>query len=136
MKIKILTLGLIFLLTPLFSTEKADIINYGWQELFTEPSEIAYIIMKDWTTFVYTSQLENEIYISIGKLEKRLKEFKGKNYSIKNIAIVIHNHITDYQFSSRDHKMHRRLKKRGFKGHFLLYSHMTNKTYNIESENR
>ena len=121
-------LGLILLLIPLS--------GYDWQELFTEPIEIAYIIMEDWTTFTYTSHLENEVYISMGKLEKRLKKFKGKNYGIRDIAIIIHNHITDYQFSSRDYKIYRRLKKRGFKGLFLLYSHMTNKTYDIENKNK
>ena len=135
MRAKTLILGLILSLTPLSSREKANVPN-PWQELFTEPVEIAYVIMKDWTTFTYTSQLENEVYISMGKLEERLKKFKGKNYSIKDIAIIIHNHITDYQFSPRDYKVYRRLKKRGFQGLFLLYSHMTNKIYDIEGGNR
>ena len=125
MRAKIFVLGLILLLIPLS--------GYDWQELFTEPIEMAYIIMEDWTTFTYTSHLENEVYISIGRLEERLRKI---GYKIEDIAVVIHNHLTDYQFSPRDYKMYRRLKKRRFQGLFLLYSHMTNKTYDIESENR
>lgn len=127
---KIRTLGLICLLvlgSVLFAEKKAP--PNPWQQLFTEPFEIAYVIMKDRITFTYTSGLENEVYISIGKLEKKLKKM---GYKIEDIVVVIHNHLTDYKFSPRDYKMYRRLKKYGFKGHFLLYSHMTNKTYDIE----
>lgn len=135
MRAKIFVLGLILLLIPLSGTEKADVINYSWQELFTEPCEIAYIIMEDWTTFTYTSQLENEIYITIGKLGRQLRTSE-RNYKIKDIAIIIHNHLKDCKFSPTDYKQYRRFKKYGFKGHFLLYSHTTNKTYDIEGGNR
>lgn len=121
------------MLSPFLSAEKKDSIN--WQELFTEPYEIAYIIMNDWITFTYSNQDENKVYITIGKLEKQLQTPERK-YKIEDIAIIIHNHLKDCKFSPRDYKQHRRFKKHGFKGLFLFYSHMTNKVYDIEHKEK
>jgi len=132
MRTKILILGLICLVMPLFAAEKEDSINDYWQSLFSEPVETVYIIMKDYTIFPHTSHYEDIVYMEIGRLEKMLKKVKDKNYGIEDIAIVIHNHLDDSRFSILDRKQYRRLKKYGFKGLFLLYSHTTNKTYDIE----
>ena len=114
--------------------KKRSITEYGWGDLFTEPSEAAYVIMKDRTTFPYKSYLGNEVRLSIGELEKRLKGFEDKEWGIEDIAVVIHNHLTADKFSQNDYKLHRRLKKYGFKGNFLLYSNISKKTYEDEAK--
>ena len=130
-----MTLGLIcpLMLGFIFSMEEKRQINF-WQKLFTEPIETVYIIMKDGMPFKHTNHYEDKVYMSIGMLEKTLKKFKNKNYSIKDIAIIIHNHLKNYKFSPEDRKQYRILKKYGFNGLFLLYSHVTNKTYCLEEK--
>ena len=88
MKTKILILALIYLLLlgSVFSAEKKEIANIDWRELFTEPSEIVYVIMKDGATFPCTSKHEVMVDMSIGRLEEKLRKVKGKNYSIKEIT--------------------------------------------------
>ena len=102
-----------------------------WQKFFTEPCEIVYFIMKDRQPFRVSSGRVKSIYVPIEELEERLKN-EEEGYEIKDIAIVIHNHRTKKRFLSADWKFYRDLKKRGFNGRFLIYCHMTNKTYNIE----
>ena len=125
-------LGLICLLilNSALSAEKEDIINYNWRELFTEPCEIVYVIMDDWTTFTFSDQDENKIDFVIGTLEKQLRT-QERNYKIEDIAIIIHNHLKDCRFSPKDYIQYRRLKKYGFQGLFLLYSNITKKVYDI-----
>jgi len=103
----------------------------AWQRLFTEPIETVYIIMKDRAILQYSSQDEAMVNLNIGMLEKKLRKFKGKNYSIKEIKIVIHNHRRKNYFSRSDYKQYRMLKKYGFNGRFLMYCHRTNKVYDI-----
>jgi len=133
MRARIGILGLIYLLMlgSVFSTEKEDILNHNWQSLFTEPIETLYIIMKDSQAFKYSNQNEIGICVDVGRLEGVLKNSKGENYKIKDIAIFIHNHLTVCRFSSDDRKLYRTLKEEGFNGFFLVYCHTSNKTYDI-----
>ena len=124
-----LYLGLL-LLCFVFSADKKRQVN-SWEELFTEPIETIYIFMKDGATFLHSSQDEAIINMRIGLLEKKLKE---KNSSIKEIAIVIHNHRRKNYFSHSDYKQYRMLKKYGFDGQFLMYCHRTEKVYDIEEK--
>lgn len=137
MKTKVLTPGLFYLVMMnfVFSSEKNKQIK-SWQELFTEPFEIVYIIMKDGARFKHTSQYEIRIKMSIGRLEETLKKIKGKNYSIKEIKLVIHNHRLKNYFTRSDYRQYWMLKKYGFNGLFLMYCHRTNKTYDIEENNK
>lgn len=128
----ILALYLIALM-PLFAAEKKKKVNF-FQGLFTDRIERVYIIMKDGMPFKHTDHYENKLCLSVGRLEEVLKKFKDENYRIKDIAIIIHNHLKDYRFSDLDRKEHMRLKKHGFNGLFMLYSHMTNKTYCLEEK--
>ena len=132
MKVKAFILVLIYflLLGPIFSAEKEADIN-RWQSLFIEPVETLYIIMEDRVAFKYSSQDENQVFLTIGTLEKQLRT-PERDYKMKDIAVIIHNHLKDCKFSSTDKKQYWRFKKYGFKGLFLLYSHTTNKTYDIE----
>jgi len=133
MRTKIIILGLIYLLMlgSVFAVEKKDVLNHNWQSLFTEPIETLYIIMKDKIGFKYTSHDEVMVHMNIGMLEKWLKK---KNYEIKDIAIIIHNHLKNCRFSPDDWKQYRDFKSRGFTGQFLLYCQMTNKIYDIENK--
>ena len=133
MRVKLLVLGLILLLIPLSGTEKAGIINYSWQELFPDHLERVYLVMKDGTIFPYTSHYGGKVYVSIGWLEEALKRYKNKNYSIKDIAVVIHNHQKDKNFGQEDWRQYYMLKRYGFDGRFLLYCHRTKEVYNIVS---
>lgn len=138
MRAKALILGLICLLMLgcVLSAEEEDVINYNWQELFTEPIEKVYVIMKDKTGFEHTSHDEIKVHMSIGMLQRRLKKVKDKNYRIKDIAIIIHNHLKYCHFSDDDYKQYMRLKQHGFNGVFLLYCQRTNKAYDIEDDEK
>ena len=107
--------------------------NNLWQKFFPDQLEKLYIIMKDRTIFEHSSQDEVRIDMNIGLLEKRLKE---KNYNIKEIGVVIHNHRRNKNFTREDHIQYWMLKSYGFDGQFLIYCHRTNKTYDIEDENK
>ena len=133
MKTKIFILALIYslMLGSVLATEKEDILNHNWQSFFTEPIEIVYIIMKDGRRFWRTSHDEVKISMDTGRLEKALKK---RDYEIKDIAVVIHNHLKDCRFSSDDYQRYRRLKKYGFNGYFLVYCHTSNKVYDIEDK--
>ena len=125
----------ILLVGCVFSAEKKRQIN-PWQELFPDQVERIYIIMEDRTFFQRTDHYENKIYVDIGLLDEDLRKIKGKKYSIKSIAIIIHNHLKGCRFSPDDRKQYRRLKRYGFKGFFLLYCHSTNKVYDIEDKKK
>jgi len=136
MRAKILTLGLACLLmlgSVLPAKEKGQINS--WQELFTEPFESVYFIMKDGTRFRKTNNYDDRVYVDIDNLEKELKTSE-KSYKIKDIAIIIHNHLDNKKFAPDDIKQYKKFKKYGFTGRFLLYSHVTNKTYDIEDKIR
>jgi len=87
--------------------------------------------MEDRVAFKYSSQDEVMIDIKIGRLKEELKK---RDYSMKDIAIVIHNHRRKNFFTRADYRQYEMFKKHGFNGRFLLYCHRTNKTYDIEKE--
>ena len=132
MRTKILTMGLIYSLLLgfiLYAEEKKRV--YSWQELFPDPIERVYIFMKDGMVIKHTSHDEIGIHMSIGGLEETLRKIKNKNYSIKEIEIIIHNHRWKNYFSPSDYRQYSMLKRYGFNGRFLMYCHRTNKVYDI-----
>jgi len=134
-KIILAILPVLLILGSVLSAEKKQLFN-SWQELFPDQVERIYIIMKDRTFFEHTDHYENKINVNIGLLEEDLKRIKGKNYSIKDIAVVIHNHLKGCRFSPDDRKQYRRLKRYGFNGFFLLYCHSTKGVYDIEENKK
>ena len=114
----------LLMLASVFSASEKRINS--WQELFPDHLERVYVVMKDGATFPHTSQDEAMVDMSIGRLEEELKK---KDYSIKDIMVVIHNHRMSKRFSHEDYKQYWTLKGYGFDGQFLLYCHRTNKTY-------
>ena len=131
-------IGLIFplMLSSILSPEKKRQINISWQQFFPDHLERVYIIMKDGIIFPYTSHYAGKVYISIGWLEKALKKHKNKNYSIKDIAVVIHNHQKNKNFGQEDYEQYGMLKRYGFDGQFLMYCHRTKKVYDIEDKKK
>lgn len=123
------------MLGPVLSAEKKGEVK-TWKDLFTEPVETVYIIMKDGMIFQHSNQNEVMVEMSIGRLEKKLRKVKGKNYSIKEIRTVIHNHRRKNFFTRADYRQYEMLKKYGFKGLFLMYCHRTNKVYDIEDKTK
>jgi len=124
-------LGLILLMLGYaFSAEKKRQINISWQEFFPDHLERVYIIMKDGTIIQHSSQHEAMIDMSIGMLEAKLRE---KGSSIKEIAIIIHNHRKEKSFSRSDYKQYWTLKNYGFDGRFLIYCHRTKEVYPISN---
>lgn len=135
MKGKILSLVVIILLIVSCASiprEEKDRVK-SWQEFFPDHLERVYIIMKNGVIIQHSSQDEAMVDLSIGMLEKKLKE---KNSSIKEIAIVIHNHRMNKDFTRSDYKQYWMLKKYGFNGQFLMYCHRTKEVYNIKGKEK
>ena len=132
---KILTLGLICLVMVSFvlSAEKKREITISWQELFPDHLERVYIIMKDGAIIQHSSQDDFMVDISIGRLKE---ELKNRDCSIKDIAVVIHNHRYKKEFSRGDYRQYWTLKDYGFDGQFLLYCHRTKEVYDIEEKEK
>jgi hypothetical protein len=134
-RIKILTFGLISLLmlSSVLSAEEKKQINISWQQFFSDHLEKVYIIMKDGTILRHSSQNEIMVAMNMDILEEELKE---KNSSIKQIAVVIHNHRMNKNFTRSDYKQYWALKSHGFDGQFLMYCHRTKKAYDIEKNKK
>ena len=87
-----------------------------FEKLFTEPMEVAYIQLKGVILIKVTSFEEYHVFF-IPSLESLVTEF---GYSIGDITLIIHNHLHSFQFSEGDIKFYWMMKRRGFKGLFLL----------------
>lgn len=136
MRTKTLSLSLVSLLVMsliLSAEEKGRVCT--WQDYFPDLLERVYFIMKDNMLFTHTDCFENTIHLRIESLEKEFKTSE-KGYEIKDIKIVIHNHFIRCKFSPADKKYYRDLKKRGFKGQFLIYCHRTKEVYDIEEKGK
>lgn len=129
-KIKMILVFLILLIITIPSSALKK-FNF-FSPLFTEPIEKIYFIMKDGTSFYHTNNYGGKIYVRIVKLEETLKRFENENYEIKDIALIIHNHLSDCRFSPADRTYYRRLREKGFNGLFMLYSNVSRKTYCLE----
>jgi len=115
--------------------EEQDITSLNWGRLFKEPIETLYMLMKDGQAFKVSSQDEGEVFLTLGTLEKQLRTSE-RDYKTGDIAVIIHNHLKGGRISPTDKKLHFRLKKYGFKGNFLLYSHIANKTIEYKSKEK
>ena len=115
-------------MVPLFAV--ADIKL--WKELFPDPCETLYLFMKDNKIFKYSTRNTGGILINAEGIKEALES--TKKYSMKDIAIVIHNHRFNRRFSPGDWQFYRDLKKRGFKGLFLMYCHWTKEVYDIDEK--
>jgi len=131
MRVKIFVMGLISLLmvSCVLPLKKEAHINKYWQELFPDPTEKVCIIMKDKGIFRFTSYNEQRVYMSVKRVEKKLKKH---DFKISDIEIIIHNHFYNCKFSESDKKQYRVFKRYGFNGLYLLYCHKSNKIYPLK----
>ena len=109
----------------------------SWGDYFTEPIETLYIQMGDNEAFKYTSHDEVGIDLSTQALQgwlNRVNKERGTDYNIGNIKMILHNHRKDAKFSDTDYKQYQNLKGSGFKGYFLMYSHISKKLYSIDKK--
>lgn len=107
-----------------------------WGGQFKDLVETVYIVMKDGDNFKISSQEGRKVNLDVGRLDEYLKGIKGKEYSVKDIDIVIHNHLKRPKFSPSDKKQYRRFKDFGFTGKFLMYSHLRKRTYEYKLDEK
>ena len=123
------------LLVPFFAAAESN----PWQKFFTEPIEKVLVFVEDKKSpgdkviFRFVSLDERAVYLQFAKMRKDLKKH---DYKIEDIEIIIHNHFADCKFSESDEGQYRALKRRGFKGLFLLYCHRTKEVYDIEENKK
>lgn len=85
---------------------------------FVEPIEICYVITVTGRVIRITSQLPHKIWF-IPSFEDVIKEY---DIELKDIFIIIHNHLKPGTFSEQDIRLYRNLRRNGFKGAYLLYT--------------
>lgn len=98
---------------PLY-VNRLDFLEYTFPT--TLNYELVLFVMNDLKMYLYTNQLEGQIFL--GNI---VELFKTEGLQIKNIAFCIHNHNVPSRFSPPDIKMHQRLKDNGFTGKFGIY---------------
>lgn len=92
-----------------------------FSKMFTEPFEIGYIIMFDGTIYRFTNQLNKMVIFP------NLDEFlKSEGKEIKDIAIVVHNHLYPGSPSQQDTWLFQKLISLGFRGSFVIYLPFSN----------
>ncbi len=111
---------------PVSSFSQSEIPTYvtihekapAFEKMFTEPFETLAIITNDGKAITVTNQLANQVRSSIRELENYLKSI---SHDFDTIELIIHNHPTPTRWSRHDERFYNRLKRKGFKGDFVLY---------------
>ena len=117
------------------SDEEKKLDKY-WGGQFKDLVESVHIVMKDGSTFKISSQEGRKVNLDVGMFDKYLRKIKGKEYSVKDIDTVIHNHLKRPKFSPSDKKQYRRFKDFGFTGKFLMYSHLREQAYEYKPKEK
>jgi len=117
-------------------SEEEKKLDKFWGEQFKDLVERVYIVMKDGKTFTINSQDEKRVNLDIGVLDEHLRGVKGKEYSVKDIDTIIHNHFRSPSFTLDDKNQYRRLKKFGFTGKFKMYNHMREQVYEYNPDEK
>lgn len=86
----------------------------GW---FTEPVECAYIVLTDGTVFKITSYHAHGVAVFLDNIREKLGK---RNKTFADVMFIIHNHTERMVFSPTDIRTYWRLKRKGFRGFFLL----------------
>ena len=99
---------------PPAHVEKGNI----FEQFFTEPFESMVLLAQDGTFYTMTTQHDLVIAIQPAQVyEFLLKE----NLEVKDLVIIIHNHLSPAGFSPGDDYFYRYFVKRGFQGAFCIY---------------
>ena len=101
------------------AVKSEDKIMYAlFENMFTEPIEVLYLLTNDMRGYKLTSNYENIVLFRMWELEKTLKR---DGYKISDIIVIIHNHTTQAYFSRRDIISYKVFKSNGFEGKFYIY---------------
>jgi len=95
-----------------------------YESAFTQPFELCLFIFADGDILIGTNQFMDRIYFPTPISEFFIKQ--GKD--IKNLAIVVHNHLSPASFSPDDKKFYHTLKRAGFTGRFAIYYPFSKRT--------
>lgn len=90
-----------------------------YKQIFTEPVESVLFLFTNGEFFIFTSMDQNAIY---GELNIIIDYLEKKKKDVKDLILVIHNHLNLGSFSSTDTKTYYRLRENGFTGKYLLYT--------------
>lgn len=118
----LICLTIILIASPLFSQTIITRTYSGnlYSEWFTEPFEILYIAFWDGVIRKVTNNLPHKIYADLDALVRE----SGHQYS--DIMLVIHNHWIYPKASPADKRTYITMKRKGFRGWFLIYRQSTN----------
>lgn len=97
--------------------------NSQIHKFFTEPIEILYFITHDFIPHRLTSNDERQVVFYTDRLREDLKK---EGYEIKDLIMVIHNHLKLGRISEKDKRFYRWLLANGFHGVFAIYLQGTN----------
>ena len=88
------------------------------EKIFKEPFEVMAIYCENGKTITVTSFLENQVNGTLEEIEYYLAQI---NSDLGSAKYIIHNHLTPRRWSLTDRKFYHKLRKKGFKGRFILY---------------
>jgi len=137
-RMKKLTVFVLLVLLPTVSfAQKKRVLVYDYQpglkEIFTEPFEIMAIYNENGKTITITSHLEHKVNGSLNEIEYYLN-IVGSD--LESAKFIIHNHLVPYRWSLKDKKFYHDLKKKGFKGQFILYFPWSKSVRYMEEPNK
>lgn len=129
MKLRRLVLFVLAILVyPILSTisQESSILysNHSnmYSEVFRNPYEVILFFFRDGDVWGFTTKMEYKVAWPI---EGIVDYLEGQGKHIEDAVIVIHNHVTLAVFSYEDRVCYSILKRRGFRGAFLLYHNPT-----------
>jgi len=102
-----------------------------YKGFFTEPFETLLIVFKDGDFITFSSHHAYWITMSFGWLGDFLKK---NNKKIKDIKIIIHNHLIPTRFTEGNKYFYRKFKEAGFQGLFCIYYPATEMVKILEDE--
>lgn len=101
-------------------------IELDWGEIFNKPYEILVFIFDDFRTGIaFDTQEEHRVNIHPSFM---IRELKKRRKTLKDVAIIIHNHPTPARFSIGNNMVFRYLKSEGFDGYFMIFYPFNKKT--------
>ena len=111
----------------------SKVVYLIFEDKFTEPIEVLYLLTSDATLYKVTSNHEDRIDFSMDYLKKVLKK---NGHKISDIIIIIHNHppSTPRDFSLMDIHSWYEFKNEGFTGNFYLYPQGSGVIYELRED--
>ena len=105
-----------------------------FEDKFTEPVEVLYLLTSDSTLYRISSQHENTVKFKMYDLKRALKK---NGHKISDVIIIIHNHPPKKSFrdfSRTDIQAWNDFKAEGFTGNFYLYPQGSGVIYELRED--